>query len=147
LNKDVINWFKPIVYEYTGTEPVESIRRLIGELLKADEASFATMAAFFMSSEGMGSTLKTFQASFLEAHLTDIAKLPIPAQRQIHEFRNQLSMVNQDVKKSEELWRMTFTTDGSNHDKITADLSRLYNYIQQRLRSTADRIGAVLQHL
>jgi uncharacterized protein YfkK (UPF0435 family) len=122
---------------------------LVGELIGADDKNFDAVAAFWRAQEGVGSNLKPFRANFLEAHLSEISKLPISVQTKIHEFRNQLHILNQDIAKADEYQKMTFNTSLTelNHKRVTEDLGRLYNYIQNRCRVVADRIGLILSSI
>jgi hypothetical protein len=144
LDKNFLKWLQPIVDRYTGDEPSQSIRMAVSKLIEADEHEFNAIIVPLRGKEAVGSSLKLFQANFLEAHVGEISKLPVSVQRRIHEFRNQLHILNQDIHKSDEYLKMTFTVQGENHRRVADNLSGIYNLVQNRCRIVADKIETVL---
>jgi hypothetical protein len=150
FDKSFLVWISPIVEKYAGNEPNVAIRDLVKRLLTIDdEAELSQAARIFHAEEGMGSSLKTFQAKFLESHLVEIAKLPVSIQRKIHEFRNQLDTLNQEIAKTEGYIKMTF--DGSlsaeNYRRVNEELTNKYRFAQDRCRLAADKISAILSDI
>jgi hypothetical protein len=146
LDKTFLTWIQPIVESYSGNEPNITIREVIRRLLTIDDVDVGQAAEIFRSQEGMGSSLKLFQAKFLESQLVEIAKMRTSTQRKIHEFRNQLDTLNQEIAKTDSYMKMTF--DGSlseeNFRRVNAELNSKYNFVQDRCRLAADKITAIL---
>src|SRR4051812_37262490 len=94
LTREFVIWIQAIVEKYAGHEPKDSIGKMISQLARVDEETFGQIASQFRAKTGTGSSLKIFQAKFLESHLAEISKLPISIQSKIHEFRNQLDLLN-----------------------------------------------------
>jgi hypothetical protein len=67
LDKDFLDWIRPILESYSGNEPKDSILRSITGLSSLDETQLGHLAEQLRSREGVGVSLKTFQAKFLEA--------------------------------------------------------------------------------
>lgn len=69
LDKKFLTWLQPIVDRYAGDEPNQSIRKAVNELISANERDFNMTVEQLRGKEAVGSSLKLFQANFLEAHL------------------------------------------------------------------------------
>jgi uncharacterized protein YfkK (UPF0435 family) len=149
LDKDFAHWALQIVDRYSGYEPSEGVQKFLHQFLDADDRTTSHLSGFARAKEGVGSTLKTFQAKFLESNLTEVSKLPVKTQRRIHEIRNQLSMLNQDVSRSETYLAMTFGSSLSeaNYSRVNDDLNGIYKMVQGRCKSLADRVGSILSEL
>jgi hypothetical protein len=141
-----LNWIHQIVENYSGNEPRDAVRNLLKQLMTVDESNLSQIAEQFRSKEGIGSSLKMYQAGFLESHLVEIAKMPISIQRKIHEFRNQLYVLNQEIPKVDGYMKMTFDSSMSeqNHQIIKETVKNEYIFVQEQCKRTADKIAAIL---
>lgn len=146
LDKEYLSWILPIIKNHKGNEPNESLATLIDSLLVADEKEFRAYIYHMRAKEGVGLSLKTFYASFLESNIGLISKLPIDTQTKIHEFRNQLNNLNQEIVKADNYLTMTFDSSitNDNHERISADITRKYIDIQGMCRRVAEKLDAVL---
>jgi hypothetical protein len=149
LNREFLLWIQRIVDKYRGNEPSDNLKNLIARFVATDDSLLSHLAAQFKAKEGVGSNLKTYRVSFLEMHLADVANLSVPAQRRIHEFRNQLDILNQEIQRAIEYMRMTFNSSLSeeNHQIVKVDLEKGYLNIQSRCKAICDRIDAVLEEI
>lgn len=148
VSRDYLIWLKPKLFQYKGNEPVEAVRKFVEELLKADEGHLLAVAEHLRAEEGVGLSLKRFNASLIESSLGTLRNFPVEYQRKIHEFRNQLSVLNQEVERALESQRMTFDSSISeqNHDRLTADLMEKYKIIQGMCMRVSDRIQSVIEY-
>ena len=146
LDKEYLMWIKPIIENYNGNEPSESVGKLIDSLINADEAKFAAGIAHMRSEKGVGLSLKTYSASFFEFNLGELSKLPVCLQLKIHEFMNQLNYLNQDIIKTNEINKMTFDSSitEENHDRLIGDLNSRYAFMQGICKSIVDKLDAIL---
>jgi hypothetical protein len=93
---------------------------------------------------------RTFRsARSSESNLAEIAKLPVPTQRKVHELRNQVSVLNRDVAKSDTYLMMTFNSSLSegSYEKVIDELNGLYLNVQRRCKTTAEKIESILSDL
>ena len=111
--------------------------------------AFTGGAERFRSRDGAGSSLKVYQAKFPESHLADVANMPVSVQRKVHEFRNQLDLLNQEIPKIDELMKMTFNSSISerNYQIVTDELKRKYLIVQEASKLTADKVAEILPDL
>jgi hypothetical protein len=144
LDKGFLNWLYPIVERQA---PNDRTLELIKQWSAQDDPNFTRAAQQFRSKEGVGSSLKIYRAQFLETHLGDVANMPIGVQRKIHELRNQLDLLNQEIPKIVDLQKMTYTVSGPNHEIIVEEVNRKYLIVQEASKRTADKAGAVLDDL
>jgi hypothetical protein len=149
LDKDFANWALKVIDRYKGYEPSNNIREFLHSFVSLDDETIKQLNEHAQAKEGIGSSLKTYQANFLESNLVAVSKLSISAQRRIHEVRNQLSILNQDISKAETYFMMTFNSSlgEGNHQRITDDLKGMYIRLQKRCKSLVDRIESILSEL
>jgi hypothetical protein len=149
LDKAFASWALQLFDRRSGYDATEHIRKFLRQFLDADDALKSQLNEVGRAREGMGSTLRGFETKFLESKLAEVAKLPISAQRKIHELRNQVSILNRDVAKSDSYLMMTFNSSLSerNHDKVTSELKALYINVQRRCKTTAEKIESILSDL
>lgn len=149
VDSDFLSWVKPLIERYTGNEPTEAIRNLIAHLSAANEQERETAEAFFRAKPGMASSVKTLEASFLESHLKDVSRMPVSLQRKIHEFRNQFTILNQEIKLLEPRILMTFNSSlaEGNFNRLNTEIDNRINFIQQRSRYAAERIEIILSEM
>lgn len=148
LSREYLVWLKPKLLRYEGNEPVESIRKLAETLHAAPDDQLVVLAAHMRAEEGKGLSLKTFSASLIEASLGSILHFSPEYQRRVHEFRNQLSVLNQEIERAIESLRMTYDSSISNenHVRLKADLVAKYQTIQGMCMRVADRLQAILEY-
>jgi hypothetical protein len=149
LNKDFLTWVAPIIENYRGNEPNEAAAKFVKQLVTLEEAQIDELARQKQSNEAIASRLKTQRASFLESHLAEIAKMPISTQRKIHEFRNQLQQVNEEIPKIDSLYMLTFNSSLSerNYEIVKHEVRNRTAFVQQKYRLAADKISAILWDL
>ncbi len=148
VSKEYLAWLKPKVAQYKGNEPIQSIQKFVQALLDASNDQLLAVAEHVRAPEGKGLSLKRFSASFVEASIGQLQRFPANYQVLVHEFRNQLSVLNQEIDCATEYLRMTFDSSlsGDNHARLTSDLSYKYTVIQGMCMRVADRLQAVIDY-
>lgn len=148
LSREYLVWVKPKLLCYEGNEPVQSIRALVEQMQAAPDDQLLAVAAHMRAEEGMGLSLKKFSASLIEASLGSLLHFPPEYQRRIHEFRNHLSVLNQEIDRAVESLRMTYDSSitDENHARLKADLVSKYLIIQGMCMRVADRLQAVIDY-
>jgi hypothetical protein len=149
ITREFISWLKPVLDSYSGAEPSGGIRQWVDKLVVANDHELKEIGNHARAKEDMGSNLMLFQAGFLESHLAEISRLSISCQRKIHEFRNQLEILNQQISGANKYLEMTFNsslTEG-NHQIVTTELKKKYIFIQEREKITVDKIASVLEDI
>ncbi len=146
LDREYLAWILPIIKSYKGNEPSKSIEKLIDSLLDGNKKEFNALIYHMRAEEGVGLSLKTFSASFLESNMWLISQLPIDVQAKIHEFKNHLNTLNQEIVKSNDYLTMTFDSSitDENHKRISSDIINKYVEIQGMCRRVAEKLDAVL---
>lgn len=148
MTRDYLSWLKPKLAAYRGNEPVDSVRQVIELMLNAPDEQLAVLAERMQAQPDVGLSLKTFSSGFIESNLAALHSLPIPFQRCIHEFRNQLIPLNQEVDRAAESLRMTYDSSMSdeNHERLVRDLRSKYIFIEGMCRRVCDRLQAVIDY-
>ena len=146
LDNDFLIWIQPYIRDYTGNEPNKSVAKLIDSLIKAEGDEFNNIIQHMRSDGESGLGLKTYSTGFLESNISLISNLPIELQGKIHEFRNHLNILNQEIESATENLRMTFDSSitDRNHERVTNDLLYKYSYLQGVSQRVVDKLQAVL---
>jgi len=146
LTPEFLAWLKPIIARYAGNEKSDAIKTVVEKLRVENDPISQTVEASFRAKPGEATSLSSFHAPFLEAHLERMSDMPVGLQRKIHEFRNQLTILNQEVALIEPRILMTYNPNlGENNLVILSDeLESRYNSIQRRCRWAAERIESIL---
>jgi len=148
LSREYLVWVKPKLSCYEGNEPVQSVRELVEQLQAAPADQLLAVAAHMRAEEGMGLSLKKFSACLIEASLGSLLHFSPEYQRCVHEFRNHLSVLNQEIDRAVESLRMTYDSSISNenHIRLKADLVSKYQIIQGMCMRVADRLQAIINY-
>lgn len=148
ITREYLEWLKPKLLAYRGNEPVDSVRQFVEVLLNAPDEQLAALAERMQAQPGVGLSLKTFNSGFIESNLAALHSLPIPYQRCIHEFRNQLVPLNQEIERAADSLRMTYDSSitDENHERLVADLRSKYVFIEGMCRRVCDRLQAVIDY-
>lgn len=146
LSREYLVWLKPKLLRYEGNEPVESIRKLVEQLQVASDDQLLAVAAHMRAEEGTGLSFKSYSASLIESSLGSLLHFPPEYQRRIHEFRNQLSILNQEMDHANEVLRMTYDSSISDENQIRLrdDLIFKYQTIQGMCARVADRLQGII---
>ncbi len=75
-----------------------------------------------------------------------INRLPMELQSKIYEFKNALSIYNQEVLTSREKWHLTYDSSLSeiNHQRVSLDLSNSYANLQRVCSRVCIKIQKVI---
>jgi hypothetical protein len=148
VTREYLEWLKPKLAKYQGNEPVESIRKFVETLLAADDNQMQGIINHMRAEEGVGLSLKRFSASLIESSLVTLHNFPADYQNYVHEFRNQMSPLNQEIEAALLVHRMTFDSriTEENHRRLTNDLNAKYQIIRGMCIRVADRLEAVIEY-
>lgn len=148
VDRDYLVWLKPRLVQYKGNEPVASIRKFVESLLNGSEDQLVAISQHMRGEEGMGLSLKHFSANLIESNLAAIHHFPAEFQRRVHEFRNHMSVLNQEIDRAIEWHRMTFDSSMSseNHRLLVEDLNAKYNVIQGMCMRVSDRLQGIVEY-
>ena len=132
-------WFRAIK-STSSNDPASSSRE--ATLPRVVIESSVSWLSFFSREQ----VLKSFSASFIETNLTQVSNLPIELQVKLHEFRNHLSTLNQEINMANDIHKLTFDSSisGVNHEIISKELISKYAFIQGMCKRVADKLGAVV---
>jgi hypothetical protein len=120
----------------------------VESLLSGSEDQLVAISQHMRAEEGMALSLKHFSANLIESNLAAIHSFPAEFQLRIHEFRNHLSVLNQEIDRAIESHRMTFDSSMSseNHKRLIGDLNAKYNVIQGMCMRVSDRLQAIIEY-
>jgi hypothetical protein len=146
LTREYLVWLKPKLAQYKGNEPVQAVREIVEKLVEAPDQDLLAVAIHMRAEKGIGLSLKRIRASLIEASMASIVHFPPEYQLRIHEFRNQLDVLNQEIEATRESLWMTYDSSLSkeNHERIEEDLVRKYNFVRGISMRVADRLQAII---
>ena len=93
-----------------------------------------------------GLSLKTFTASYLEANLEEVSLLSANLQLRLHEFRNALDALNQEILLARDMHMLTWDQSivGANKERLNDDVNMRYAKLQDMSRTASDKLAAFL---
>ena len=146
LNKEYILEVKNIVDQFSGGDNIDGIVSGIEIMLNATEDEFNVLVLALKGEEETSLNLKTHTTILLDSNATQITRLPMELQSKIYEFKNALSIYNQEVLTSKEKWHLTYDSSLSdiNHQRVTLDLSNSYANIQRVCSRVCIKIQKVI---
>lgn len=128
----------------TKSEKVEIIDNWKSQLNLSDD-EFSALRTHMFKKDGKGKSLKQIELAFYDLHLSDISLFSIEFQGLLFELRSRVSFYNDEVKKAEKYFFMTFDSGitDKNHLIIKEDLMEKYEIIQGLCVRVADQIGLI----
>lgn len=146
LNKEYILEVKNIVDQFRGGDNIDGIVTGIEMLLNATEEEFNALVLALRAEEEVSLNLKTHTTILLDSNATQITRLPMELQSKIYEFKNALSIYNQEVLTAREKWHLTYDSSLSeiNHQRVSMELSNSYANLQQVCSRVCVKIQKVI---
>ncbi|EWG99933.1 hypothetical protein Q427_22255 [Halomonas sp. BC04] len=146
LSREYLNWLSPKLQAYRGCEPIQRIRDLVDHLISAPDEEFNAMREHMRAEPEVGLSLKRFSASLIETAAPQIIHFPSEYQRRIHEFKNQMYAMNQEIERATVSLDRTFDSSLSdeNHERVKNDLESKYIFIQGMCERVADRLQDII---
>jgi hypothetical protein len=146
VSKEYLNWLHPKLVQYQGNEPSAAILKHVEYLINAPDEQVQTLIEHLRAEKNGALSLKRFSCSLVDSSLESIQRFPIEYQKRIHEFRNHLNMLNEEIANAVEYHRMTFDSSMSsdNYDIVAAELVGKYRNIQEMCKRVADRLQFII---
>lgn len=147
ISRDYLIWLKPKLAAYKGNEPVEGVRQSVEQLISTPDDQLEAIRAHMRADPGIGLSLKTFSASLIDTAAPQMLHVPAEYQRRIHEFRNQLYPMNQEIERAITFLDRTYDSSLSeeNHCRLKVDLESKYRFIQGMCDRVADRLQEIIE--
>ncbi len=148
ITREYIAWLNPVLSNYQGNEPAESIREFLLLLQKSTDSEFSAIVARGIAEEGVGLSLKNVKSSFIESNMAAFVNYPTGFQVCIHEFLNQLYILNQEIVTATTCHQMTFDSSMSeeNHKTIKSELHNKYNIIHKMCRVVCEKLQNIISY-
>lgn len=131
LDEEYLVWLQAALNRYTGDEEITRIRRFVESLVE-DGVDPGVREYLRQEKEGVGLSMKAYSTSYLDSNLSEISGLSADLQARIHEFRNRLYALNQEIILANE--RQTMTWDSSlssaSLDRLKLDVENRFAFLQ-----------------
>lgn len=139
LTDEFLNWFENTISNYNGDEPKENFMELLPTLRNVPESErFSVIYPDGRNNIGVG--LISQITPLLDAHINDIASMPLIYQSRLLRVKKRLHSYNQNVTFLQKKLDDTFNESLSeyNHANIRHDIRNGYKNIAKMARITAD---------
>lgn len=145
-DKSSVAWVKSI-YEKHKEDCPRRILEGIDKLLETSEVQFEALQNIMKAKEGIGLGLKNFSLPFTESILENIEIFDSKFQKDILNVRDQIIMLNEEIKLSMEYFQRTFDTStmDTNAEIIRNNIRKSYEVIQDRCKFIVDKIENFLK--
>lgn len=96
----------------------------------------------------MAALYKTYSANFIEVSLPEFSHFPTDYQRAIHEFRNQLHLLNQDIEADQKRFWMSFDSnvEPDNQEALRKASEHAEKGMEFRFERVAQCLSAMIEH-
>ncbi len=146
MSRDYLVWLKQKLADPSQREGPANVLAAIDAMLLVPEAEFVSVVAQNRAQPGSALGLKRFTSSFIDTNLLSLNRFPTTYQSLVHEFRNQLDILNQEIEMAMSFHRMTFDSSLSvaNHAAVSSELSKRYIDIQKVCIRAADKLQEII---
>ncbi|KZZ77956.1 hypothetical protein A3767_19080 [Oleiphilus sp. HI0133] len=145
FSREYLIWLNSVLKGYSGSESVESIKSLVASLIIAPDEELDATKEHMLPETGSMLSLKTFRACLIENLGAELINYPAEYQRRIHEFKNQLHTMNQEIERAVVSGDRTFDSglSSENHRLVKQDLELRYASIREMCDRVVDRLGGI----
>ena len=142
LDKDLLNWLRPLVEESKGTYSKDSLDA-IEKLLKFNDEHFKTLNEYAKLHALSAISLKKYHLPFLDSKIGELSLFDMEFQNKIFEIRAQISFLNENIEQSQFFYEKTFdsTLNIENHKIINQNLRDSYQNISNNAKVIIDLIS------
>src|SRR2546426_11055443 len=99
-NRDLLNWFRPIVQEYRGPHSTQDIINMIEQHIALTDDQLRATAQHFRTLRSEGLSLKKYYTPLIESRLHDLTFFEKDFQNQVLEFQTRLNLLNEEVDEA-----------------------------------------------
>lgn len=147
FDAEFLKWMSLVLDRYEGNEPVEVPKRAVKSLQDANETQRTQIIQAMAAQPGVGIGLKTFSLSLMNSLIGQTHDFPLPFQRRIHELRNQVHNLNEEVLEARHSHRKTFdeSISESNHKRLVEDLHAKHKFIFTMMVRAAKMARALVE--
>jgi hypothetical protein len=134
VNRKFLEWLHPIVKDYSGLNPSDSILKSIESQLDLNDQQINALAEHSKAAPEGGLSLKKYAVPLLESKFALLSAFDTQFQNRLMEIRTHLSLLNEEVDQARYYFRLTFdsgvTTD--NHARAVDNLINCYRNFASR---------------
>lgn len=148
IDREYLEWLQPILANYKGNEAVSGSLELIKAMLATPDDEFSKWLDSMKKDFSGVPMLKKYSASLVELSLPEVVHFPVDYQRAIYEFRNQLSILEQDIDFEGKRYWMTYDSSVSdeNYNSLTTRYRERIEDLVLRIERVADCLTAIVNH-
>lgn len=146
MSRAYLVWLKKKLSDPSQREEPATVVASINTMLLLPEAEYVAAVAQERAKPGSALGLKRFTSSFIDANVLSLNRFPTTYQSLVHEFRNQLDILNQEIEMAMAFHRMTFDSslNAANHAAVNSELTKRYIDIQKVCIRAADKLQEII---
>ncbi len=148
FNRETLNWFRPIVLNYKGVNPIDGLLGTIDRLLELSDAQIHQLAQAQAGKSVPESALvlKKYSAPLLESKFAILSSLDTELQNRLLEVRVYLSLFNEDVDQARYYFQLTFSgnTSEGNYDRAVQNLLECNKSAASKAQIIVDHISKIV---
>ncbi len=134
IDRVLLEWFKPILSGYTGTNPAARVLSSVETQLELPEEKLKEYVKHATETEKEGLTIKKYLVPLLDSKFESLSKFDSAFQRNLVEIGAHLHLLNEEVDEARYYFRLTFDSGLSteNRSVVHENLGNAYrNYSTQ----------------
>ena len=144
LNREYLVWLQSALSKYKGDEEISQVKMLVDSFVE-NGVDPGLRERLREEKKGIGLSMKTYSTSYIDSNLGGRSGLSSELQLRIHEFRNCLNVLNQEILLANERQTMTWDSSisGTNHDRLIKDVETRFADIQNMNTRASKKIEAI----
>jgi hypothetical protein len=141
-NRAFLTWLFPYLEEFDNLYPGKTICRGTKAMLELTDDQINAYADMKIAEKPNPTYhLKSFSLPYLDSHIASVGFFSEEFQRKLLEVRTQISLLNEEIAKSQYYFDKTFDNlTPENHTIISNNLSDCYIHVARMLRRVVDKI-------
>lgn len=135
VDRKSLEWLRPIVQEYRGINPSETMRKLVEEALSLTDEQIAASTQQSKASPDITLSLAKYSVPLLDAKIASLSWFNESLRNQLLELKVHLGFLNEDVERERYFQGLTFQANISAENYDIAVKSRIYCHKQYASRA------------
>lgn len=137
-----LTWLKSDLEKNAVAEQFRAFIPSLEEHLTWSDEDIAKGATFMAGKKGQGKMLQKYPVPLLDARVSALWTFETSFQRQLLSIRQNLHLLDDLVDRTRTYHDITFTIEGTNHDRVLGNLDDAFDFYAERAVRVVDLIRA-----
>jgi len=144
LDRPYLEWLHRRLTEIAD-EPSQKFLEMLTPALSVEitEAEFAAVVRALAGRDGRAILMQKYAVPLLDYRVSALQSFDTAYQIKLLQVRRNIALLDAIVDQSREFYRLTFSVQGNNHERVSGNLVQTYGEYADRSKIIADQISAL----